>query len=91
IGFPGETQADFEQTMKLLGEINFDTSYSFIYSARPGTPAAELPDDVSEDEKKQRLYVLQDRISQQAMSWSRRKLGTDQRILYEGTSLKNVM
>nr|CBX79986.1 UPF0004 protein PA3980 [Erwinia amylovora ATCC BAA-2158] len=91
IGFPGETQADFEQTMKLVGEINFDTSYSFIYSARPGTPAAELPDDVSEDEKKQRLYVLQDRISQQAMAWSRRKLGTVQRILVEGTSRKNVM
>lgn len=77
--------------MKLVGEINFDTSYSFIYSARPGTPAAELPDDVSEDEKKQRLYVLQDRISQQAMAWSRRKLGTVQRILVEGTSRKNVM
>ncbi|WP_048696999.1 tRNA (N6-isopentenyl adenosine(37)-C2)-methylthiotransferase MiaB [Erwinia piriflorinigrans] len=91
IGFPGESQADFEQTMKLVGEINFDTSYSFIYSARPGTPAADLPDDVSEDEKKQRLYILQDRINQQVMAWSRRKLGTIQRILVEGTSRKNVM
>ncbi|ROR05590.1 tRNA (N6-isopentenyl adenosine(37)-C2)-methylthiotransferase MiaB [Erwinia sp. JUb26] len=91
IGFPGETQADFEQTMKLVGDINFDVSFSFIYSARPGTPAADLPDDVSEDEKKQRLYILQDRINQQAMAWSRRMLGTVQRILVEGTSRKNVM
>ncbi|MBK0003851.1 MULTISPECIES: tRNA (N6-isopentenyl adenosine(37)-C2)-methylthiotransferase MiaB [Erwiniaceae] len=91
IGFPGETQADFEQTMKLVGDINFDVSFSFIYSARPGTPAADLPDDVSEEEKKQRLYILQDRINQQAMAWSRRMLGTVQRILVEGTSRKNVM
>jgi tRNA-2-methylthio-N6-dimethylallyladenosine synthase len=91
IGFPGETQQDFEQTMKLIGDINFDTSYSFIYSARPGTPAADLPDDVSEDEKKQRLYILQDRINQQAMAWSRRMSGSVQRILVEGTSRKNVM
>ena len=91
IGFPGETQADFEQTMKLVGDVNFDTSYSFIYSARPGTPAADLPDDVSEDEKKQRLYILQDRIQQQAMAWSRRMLGSVQRILVEGVSRKNMM
>ncbi len=91
IGFPGETQADFEQTMKLVGDVNFDTSYSFIYSARPGTPAADLPDDVSEDEKKQRLYILQDRIQQQAMAWSRRMLGSIQRILVEGVSRKNMM
>ena len=91
IGFPGETQQDFEQTMKLVGDVNFDTSYSFIYSARPGTPAADLPDDVPEEEKKQRLWILQDRINQQAMAWSRRMLGTVQRILVEGTSRKNVM
>lgn len=91
VGFPGETQQDFEQTMKLIGDVNFDTSYSFIYSARPGTPAADLPDDVSEEEKKQRLWILQDRINQQAMAWSRRMLGTVQRILVEGTSRKNVM
>lgn len=91
IGFPGETQQDFEQTMKLIGEVNFDTSYSFIYSARPGTPAADLPDDVSEEEKKQRLWILQDRIHQQAMAWSRRKVGTVQRILVERVSRKNVM
>ncbi|RWR00790.1 (dimethylallyl)adenosine tRNA methylthiotransferase [[Pantoea] beijingensis] len=91
IGFPGETQADFEQTMKLIADVNFDMSFSFIYSARPGTPAADLPDDVSEEEKKQRLYILQDRINQQAMAWSRRMMGTVQRILVEGTSRKNVM
>ncbi|MGE9550829.1 tRNA (N6-isopentenyl adenosine(37)-C2)-methylthiotransferase MiaB [Erwinia amylovora] len=91
VGFPGETQQDFEQTMKLIGEVNFDTSFSFIYSPRPGTPAADLPDDVTDEEKKQRLYILQDRINQQAMAWSRRMLGTVQRILVEGTSRKNVM
>ncbi|OVZ91930.1 tRNA (N6-isopentenyl adenosine(37)-C2)-methylthiotransferase MiaB [Yersinia alsatica] len=91
IGFPGETQQDFEQTMKLVAEVHFDTSYSFIYSSRPGTPAADLPDDVSEDEKKQRLHILQQRITQQAMEISRRMVGTVQRILVEGTSRKNVM
>ncbi|OON38804.1 tRNA (N6-isopentenyl adenosine(37)-C2)-methylthiotransferase MiaB [Izhakiella australiensis] len=91
IGFPGETHTDFEQTMKLIADVNFDMSFSFIYSARPGTPAADLPDDVTEEEKKQRLYILQDRISQQAMAWSRRMLGSIQRILVEGTSRKNVM
>ncbi|KNC15371.1 (dimethylallyl)adenosine tRNA methylthiotransferase [Pantoea sp. RIT-PI-b] len=91
IGFPGETQQDFEQTMKLVGEVNFDVSFSFIYSMRPGTPAADLPDDVSEEEKKQRLHILQDRINQQVMAWSRRMLGTTQRVLVEGISRKNVM
>lgn len=91
VGFPGETQQDFEQTMKLIADVNFDVSFSFIYSARPGTPAADLPDDVSDEEKKQRLWLLQDRINQQAMVWSRRMMGTVQRILVEGTSRKNVM
>ncbi|MDF7650360.1 tRNA (N6-isopentenyl adenosine(37)-C2)-methylthiotransferase MiaB [Candidatus Pantoea formicae] len=91
IGFPGETQQDFEQTMKLVADVNFDVSFSFIYSARPGTPAADLPDDVSEEEKKQRLYILQERLNQQAMAWSRRMLGTTQRVLVEGISRKNVM
>lgn len=91
IGFPGETQQDFEQTMKLVADIRFDTSYSFIYSSRPGTPAADLPDDVSEEEKKQRLHILQQRIIQQAMEISREMVGTVQRILVEGTSRKNVM
>ncbi len=91
IGFPGETQQDFEQTMKLVADIGFDTSYSFIYSPRPGTPAAELPDDVSEEEKKQRLHILQQCITQQAMGISREMVGTVQRILVESTSRKNVM
>ena len=89
--FPGETADDFERTMKLIGEVNFDVSYSFIFSARPGTPAADMVDDVPEEEKKQRLYILQERINQQANAWSRRMLGTVQRILVEGTSRKSIM
>ncbi|QCR36781.1 tRNA (N6-isopentenyl adenosine(37)-C2)-methylthiotransferase MiaB [Nissabacter sp. SGAir0207] len=91
VGFPGETQADFEQTMKLIAEINFDVSYSFIYSARPGTPAADMVDDVSEEEKKQRLHILQDRINQHVMQFSRQMVGTVQRILVEGPSRKSLM
>lgn len=91
VGFPGETQDDFEHTMKLIAEVNFDTSYSFIYSSRPGTPAADLPDNVSEEEKKQRLHILQQRISQQAMHFSRAMVGTIQRVLVEGPSRKNLM
>ncbi|WP_049647716.1 tRNA (N6-isopentenyl adenosine(37)-C2)-methylthiotransferase MiaB [Yersinia mollaretii] len=91
IGFPGETQQDFEQTMKLVADIHFDTSYSFIYSSRPGTPAADLPDDVSEEEKKQRLHILQQRITQQAMEISCKMIGSVQRILVEGPSRKNAM
>ncbi|PJE89861.1 tRNA (N6-isopentenyl adenosine(37)-C2)-methylthiotransferase MiaB [Yersinia mollaretii] len=91
IGFPGETQHDFEQTLKLVADIHFDTSYSFIYSSRPGTPAADLPDDVSEEEKKQRLHILQQRITQQAMEISRKMIGSVQRILAEGPSRKNAM
>ncbi|MCW6566291.1 tRNA (N6-isopentenyl adenosine(37)-C2)-methylthiotransferase MiaB [Yersinia ruckeri] len=91
VGFPGESQADFEQTMTLAAEVNFDMSYSFIYSSRPGTPAADLPDDVSDDEKKQRLHALQERITQQAMNYSRAMVGTVQRVLVEGTSRKDVM
>lgn len=91
VGFPGETADDFEQTMNLIAEINFDMSYSFIYSARPGTPAADMIDDVSEHEKKQRLALLQQRITQQAMQYSRRMQGTIQRILVEGTSRKSLM
>ena len=91
VGFPGETQEDFEQTMKLIADVNFDLSYSFVYSARPGTPAAEMEDNVSEEEKKQRLYILQERINQQAMQFSRRMLNTVQRILVEGPSKKDLM
>ena len=91
IGFPGETQQDFEQTIKLVADIHFDTSYSFIYSPRPGTPAADLPDDVSDEEKKQRLHILQQRITQQAMEISREMVGSVQRILVEGTSRKSAV
>lgn len=91
IGFPGETDADFEATMKLIHDIGFDHSFSFIYSARPGTPAADLPDDVSLDVKKERLQILQTRILQQANQISRRMLGTTQRILVEGPSRKDPM
>ena len=91
VGFPGETAEDFEQTMNLIAQVNFDMSFSFVYSARPGTPAADMPDDVTEEEKKQRLYVLQERINQQAAQFSRRMLGTEQRVLVEGPSKKDIM
>ncbi|MDN3380042.1 MULTISPECIES: tRNA (N6-isopentenyl adenosine(37)-C2)-methylthiotransferase MiaB [unclassified Pseudoalteromonas] len=91
IGFPGESKMDFEATMNLINEIGFDMSFSFIYSARPGTPAADLPDDVSEQEKKERLYLLQNRITQMAQQISRQMFNTEQRILVEGPSKKNPM
>ena len=91
VGFPGETAEDFEQTMKVIEQVNFDMSFSFIYSARPGTPAADIPDDVSEEEKKERLARLQQRINHQAMQFSRAMLGTEQRILVEGPSKKDIM
>ena len=91
VGFPGETNEDFEQTMNLIAQVNFDMSFSFIYSARPGTPAADYPDDVTEDEKKQRLYLLQQRINNQAAQFSRAMLGTKQRVLVEGPSKKDIM
>lgn len=84
IGFPGETEDDFAATMGLIEEIGFDTSFSFIYSARPGTPAAELRDDTPESVKKQRLHILQGRIAQQAQQISERMVGTRQRILISG-------
>ncbi|AZQ83493.1 tRNA (N6-isopentenyl adenosine(37)-C2)-methylthiotransferase MiaB [Colwellia sp. Arc7-635] len=91
IGFPGETDADFEATMNLIKAVNFDLSFSFIYSARPGTPAADMVDDISDDIKKQRLQILQDRITQQALRIARHMLDTEQRILVEGPSKKNPM
>ena len=91
IGFPGETDADFEATMDLIQAIDFDMSFSFIYSARPGTPAADLPDDISEATKKQRLQLLQQRLNQQSMAHARRMLDTEQRILVTGPSKKNPM
>ena len=91
IGFPGESKTDFEATMNLINDIGFDMSFSFIYSARPGTPAADLPDDVTEQEKKERLYILQNRITQMAQQISRQMFDTEQRILVEGPSKKNPM
>ncbi len=89
VGFPGETEADFAATMKLVEEIGFDSSFSFVYSARPGTPAAELPDDTDEETKKQRLQILQNRIIQQAQQISRRMVGSSQKILVTGVSKKD--
>ena len=89
IGFPGETNVDFEATMKLIADINFDHSFSFIYSKRPGTPAANLPDDIPMSVKKQRLKILQTRINHMATQISQKMAGTVQRILVEGNSRKN--
>jgi tRNA-2-methylthio-N6-dimethylallyladenosine synthase len=89
IGFPGETQADFDATMQLIAEIGFDQSFSFIYSARPGTPAADLADDTPMEVKKVRLKLLQGRIIQQAMHISRGMVGSRQTILVTGLSRKD--
>ncbi|TVS17257.1 MAG: tRNA (N6-isopentenyl adenosine(37)-C2)-methylthiotransferase MiaB [Gammaproteobacteria bacterium] len=89
IGFPGETEQDFLATMKLIEEIGFDTSFSFVYSARPGTPAADLPDDTAAEVKKQRLHILQDRIRQQALAISAAMVGNDERVLVTGPSKKD--
>ena len=89
IGFPGETEEDFAATMKLIEQIGFDTSFSFIYSARPGTPAADLVDNTSEDIKKQRLKILQERIMQHAAEISRRMVGTKATLLVTGISKKD--
>lgn len=89
IGFPGETEEDFEATMDLIHRIGFDHSFSFVYSARPGTPAAELEDDTPEALKKQRLAILQERIIQQTAQISRRMVGSTQRILVTGFSPKD--
>lgn len=89
IGFPGETDDDFERTMDLVEAVNFDHSFSFVYSQRPGTPAANLPDDVPLEIKKQRLAILQSRILEMAAGISQSMVGSTQRILVEGTSRKN--
>lgn len=90
VGFPGETEKDFEDTMNLIQEIGFDTSYSFIYSPRPGTPAASLPDNVSMETKKTRLKILQTRLIQQANRISESMIGTYQTILVTGHSKKST-
>ncbi|WP_308366473.1 MULTISPECIES: tRNA (N6-isopentenyl adenosine(37)-C2)-methylthiotransferase MiaB [unclassified Microbulbifer] len=89
IGFPGETERDFEATMNLIQEVGFDTSFSFIYSPRPGTPAADLPDDTPAEVKKQRLQLLQNRLNQQAAAISRRMVGNTERVLVTGVSKKD--
>ncbi len=89
VGFPGETREDFEQTLQLIEEAGFDFSFSFVYSARPGTPAADLPDDTPETVKKERLQILQHRINQQGQAISRRMVGSIQRILVTDFSRKD--
>lgn len=91
VGFPGESDKDFQDTMKLIKQVDFDMSFSFIFSARPGTPAADYPCDLSEETKKERLYELQQTINAQAMRYSRLMLDTEQRVLVEGPSKKNLM
>ncbi len=90
IGFPGETDADFRATMKLIEDIGFDTSFSFIYSPRPGTPAASMKDEVGIETKKERLYALQSTLQRQAARISARMVGTSQQVLVEGPSKKRV-
>ncbi|MDP0561618.1 MAG: tRNA (N6-isopentenyl adenosine(37)-C2)-methylthiotransferase MiaB [Candidatus Endonucleobacter sp. (ex Gigantidas childressi)] len=89
VGFPNESDKDFEDTMSLISSMGFDTSFSFIYSRRPGTPASDMPDEVPVDVKKKRLKILQDCISQNAMQISRRLAGSTQRILVTGYSKKD--
>ncbi len=89
VGFPGETEEDFAATMKLIEEMEFDLSFSFIYSPRPGTPAADLPDETPESIKKQRLSILQTRITQQAQNIARRMVGNTERTLVTGYSKKD--
>lgn len=89
VGFPGETENDFIATMNLVAEVGFDQSYSFIYSPRPGTPAATLPDDTLIERKSQRLAMLQDRLSAQAKAISENMIGSLQRVLIERPSKKN--
>ncbi len=90
VGFPGESDADFAATMELIADLGFDQSFSFIYSARPGTPAAGFADDTPMAVKKERLQILQTRISQQAMQISRAMIGTTQTVLVEKPSKKDV-
>ncbi len=89
VGYPGETEADFEATMDLIETLEFDHSYSFIYSPRPGTPAADLPDDVPLAAKKTRLARLQQRINAMAAEISRSMLHSTQRVLVEGASRRD--
>ena len=89
VGFPGETAEDFEKTMKLIDDIGFDASFSFVYSSRPGTPAAELADDTPQELKLERLMRLQKRIDDLAQEVSQSMVGSIQRVLVEGLSKKD--
>ena len=90
VGFPGETDADFEATLKLVGDVNFDGAFSFLYSARPGTPAAELPDPVAREDKQSRLERLQALLDAQYRAHSEAMVGSSQRVLVTGPSAKDA-
>jgi tRNA-2-methylthio-N6-dimethylallyladenosine synthase len=90
VGFPGETEADFTATLKMVDELGFDDSYSFLYSARPGTPAAALPDDTPLETKKERLALLQERIQANADYISTNMIGNIERVLVEGPSRRDA-
>ena len=89
VGFPGETDADFEKTMKLIADVGFDQSFSFIYSRRPGTPAADLPDEVSAEVKHARLSRLQAHINEHSAGISKAMVGSVQKVLVTGPSRKD--
>lgn len=89
VGFPGETEADFEKTLQLIRDVGFDTSFSFVYSRRPGTPAADLVDDTTKEEKFARLHRLQALINEQADAISQSMVGTEQRVLVERLSRRD--
>ncbi|MDY6943700.1 MAG: tRNA (N6-isopentenyl adenosine(37)-C2)-methylthiotransferase MiaB [Pseudomonadota bacterium] len=88
VGFPGETDQDFERSMDLIAEVGFDQAFSFVYSARPGTPAASFPDDTPPEEKAARLQRLQARILSNGQAYAQRMVGTCQRVLVEKTAVK---
>ena len=90
VGFPGESDADFEQTLRLVDDVRFDGAFSFAYSGRPGTPAAELPDQIAPDVQQQRLARLQGMLDRQYRSYSEAMVGTRQRVLVTGPTVKNL-
>src|SRR5439155_5094503 len=90
VGFPGETDEDFAKMMKLIDDVGFDASFSFIFSPRPGTPAAQLHDDTPQETKLKRLHVLQQAIDANARRISESRIGTVQRVLVEGKSRKDA-
>ena len=89
VGYPGETDNEFQETMDFICDVNFTDAYSFIYSPRPNTTAAEMPDDVPLEEKKDRLDILQSRLNQLSFGFSRKKVGTIQSCLIYGQSRRD--